>query len=264
MQVTLDNVQQLRMQNKRRQGERFWFHSVTSWTDWFKFFFFRSSHWWHIQWYNNEPELENDDNEDGNSSGSDDEDIQPKRPKRILTYQRKVHSIDTALDETNYTAMTLPEELKTIQGIAKGYKNCSDTVYEFSNQKPIDNRGRQRQADILVGKPGPTATGKNTLTAIDAFYKFFTNEMIAHILERTNAIIGKILESTPEKLLSRDNFMKETTAIEIRSFIGLLIYKGLYKLNTFRISRLFSERYGPPMFSGTISRNRFFIIFANL
>ena len=54
--------------------------------------------------------------------------------------------------------MTLPKELKTIQRITKGDKNCPDTVHELFNQKPINNRGRQRRADILVGKPGPTAT----------------------------------------------------------------------------------------------------------
>ena len=91
--------------------------------------------------------------------------------------------------------MTLREELKTIQGIAKGNKNCPDIVYEVSNQKTINNRGCQRRADILVGKPGSTATGKNTPTSIDAFYNFSTNEMIHLILERTNAKIAKILDN---------------------------------------------------------------------
>ena len=169
--------------------------------------------------------MENDDNEDGNSGDSDDKHIQSKRPKQILTYQRKVNSINTILDETNYTPMTLPEELKAIQGTGKGDKNCPDIVYEFSNQKRTNNRGRQQRADMLVGKPCPTTTDKNTPTAIDAFYKFFTNEMIDLILERTNAKIAKIMDNAPEELLSRDNFMKETTAIEIRVFISLLIYK---------------------------------------
>ena len=137
--------------------------------------------------------------------------------------------------------MTLPEELKPIQEIAKGDENCADIVYEFSNQKPIYNRGRQRRADIQVGKVGPTTTGKNTRTAIDAFYKFFTNEIISLILERTNAKIAKILDKAPTELLSRDNFMKGTFATEIRTFIGLLIYKGLYKLSTFRNTRIFSD-----------------------
>ena len=119
--------------------------------------------------------MKNDDNEDSDSSNSNDGYIQPKRPKRILIHQRKVHPIDTTLDETNYTPMKLPEKLKTIQGIGKGDKNCPDTVYEFSNQKPINNIGRQWQADILAGKQSTAATYKNNPTTIKALYKFFVN-----------------------------------------------------------------------------------------
>ena len=203
--------------------------------------------------------MENDDNEDGSSSKSDDKHIQPKRPKWILTYQRKVHPIDTALDETNFTLMTLPEELKTIQGIAKGDKNFTDTVNEFSNKKPISSRGCQQRAYILVGKPGPTATGKNTPTAIDAFYKFCTNEMIDLILERTSVKIAKILDNSPEELHSQFNFMKETGAVEICAFIGLLIYKGLYKLNTYLELPDSSEKDMDHQSSVLLSRNRFFL-----
>ena len=124
---------------------------------------------------NNYPELDNYDHEDGNSSNSNDGYIQPKRQKRILIHQRKVHPIDTALDETNYTLMKLPEKLKTVQGIGKWDKSCPDTVYVFSNQKPINNIGRQWEADILVGKQSTAATYKNNPTTIKAFYKFFAN-----------------------------------------------------------------------------------------
>ena len=59
--------------------------------------------------------------------------------------------------------------------------------------------------------------------------------------------------------------MKKATAIEILVFISLLIHKGkcllihkgLYKLNTFRITRLFSERYGLPIFSAIMFWKRF-------
>lgn len=51
--------------------------------------------------------------------------------------------------------------------------------------------------------------------------------------------------------------MKKATAIEILAFVSLHIYKGLYKLNAFRITRLFSERYGLPIFSAIMFRKRF-------
>ena len=38
-----------------------------------------------------------------------------------------------------------------------------DTVYEFSNQKSINNGGHQRRPDVLVGKPGPADKAKTLL-----------------------------------------------------------------------------------------------------
>ena len=81
----------------------------------------------------------------------------------------------------------------------------------------------------MVEKPGPIASDKKITTAINAFYNFFINEVIDIILEKINAKIVKILDNAPEELLSRDSFMKETTAIEICAFIGSLIYRGCTK-----------------------------------
>ena len=97
---------------------------------------------------------------------------------------------------------------------------------------------------------------------IDAFYRFFTNEMIDLILHRTNAKIVNIGDNAPEELLYRGNFMKETTTTKIGAFIGLLIYNELYKVSTFKIARL--ERYGAPILSTTMSWNRFFFIRTSL
>ena len=116
---------------------------------------------------NNEPELENDGNENGSNSDSDHEHIQDldsdSNSKRILTYQRKVHSIDTTLEESNYTPMTLPEELKTIQGIAKGDKNmikCMIQCMSFLIKKRSVTEGTsdeqifwlENQAQLLQAK----------------------------------------------------------------------------------------------------------------
>ena len=97
---------------------------------------------------------------------------------------------------------------------------------------------------------------QTTRNVIDAFYRFFTNEMIDLILHRTNAKIVNIGDNAPEELLYRGNFMKETTTTKIGAFIGLLIYNELYKVSTFKIARL--ERYGAPILSTTMSWNRFF------
>ena len=52
--------------------------------------------------------------------------------------------------------------------------------------------------------------------------------------------------------------------MELKAFIGLFLYRGLYKLNTMGIRKLFSDSYGPPMFSAVMSRNRFSFILHNL
>ena len=44
----------------------------------------------------------------------------------------------------------------------------------------------------------------------------------------------------------------------------LCYYRGLYKLNSISIQKLFSEKFGPPQFSATMSRNRFLFILRHL
>lgn len=185
-------------------------------------------------------------------------------PKRMLTYQRKVHCIDTALDENNYTPMQIPKESKTMERIAKGNKNIPDVRYHFTNQPTKNLQGRQRRVDILHGKPGPTAKSKNTATPVDAFYMYFTNDMIDVIIKRTNEKIDTIICSASEETIKKCPFVKKITPLEVRAFIGLMLYRGLYKLNTFTVRKLFSDRYGPPIFSATMSRHRFYFLIANL
>ena len=195
--------------------------------------------------------MEIDNNKDGSSSDSNDGHIQPKRPKQIPTYQCNVHSIGTTLGETNYTQMTFPENLKTIQGTPKkGIKTvliqCMNflvktrSITEDANDERmfwLENQAQPLQAQI------PHQQSMH-------FINVFTSKIIDPILKRTNAKTAKICDNAPEELLSKDTFMKETTPTH--TFIGLFIYKGFYKLNMFRITRLLSERYGPPIFSAVM------------
>ena len=57
---------------------------------------------------------------------------------------------------------------------------------------------------------------------------------------------------------SRYSYMKEVTVEDIYAFIGL------YKLNTLSADKLFSNDFGPSIFSSTMSRNRFVFIRAHL
>ncbi|XP_057293812.1 uncharacterized protein LOC130622372 [Hydractinia symbiolongicarpus] len=157
----------------------------------------------------------------------------PRYPKRMLTYQRKVHSIESALDESSYQPINIPEKKPHIIG-------------------------RQRRADVIKDKPGPVPRARNTCEPVDAFHMFFTKEMFELILENTNRKINNLRASLSEEKLQ--SFMKITIIDEIQAFVGLMLYRGLFSLNNFSLLKLFSDKYGPPIFAATMSRNRFFFL----
>ena len=51
--------------------------------------------------------------------------------------------------------------------------------------------------------------------------------------------------------------MKKVTVEKVYAFIGLYLYRGLYKLNTLSAAKLFSNDFGPSIFSAIMSKNRF-------
>ena len=96
------------------------------------------------------------------------------------------------------------------------------------------------------------------------FPYFFTDELFAVITMHTN----KRIEETIQGIIDKDGKMyaqiKVTTIIEMKAFIGLMYYRGLYGQNNHRLDMLFSERHGAPVFSATMSRMRFQFILAHL
>ena len=52
--------------------------------------------------------------------------------------------------------------------------------------------------------------------------------------------------------------------MELKALTELFLYRGLYKLNSSGIRKLFSDCWGPPIFSAVMSRNRFAFILHNL
>ena len=90
--------------------------------------------------------------------------------------------------------------------------------------------------------------------------------MLADVLHHTNKKIDSLLAKLSADF-NKDfkySFVKEVSEMELKAFIGLFLYRGLYKLNTMGIRKLFSDSYGPPMFSAVMSRNRFAFILHNL
>ena len=179
--------------------------------------------------------------------------------------QRLVHSIDTALDLNNYNPFELPDEHKTKKGIVKDRHKNNDIHYKFANQPTNAHVGRNNRANVIRGREGFAPFAKDTRTNKEAFEHFITRDIIHKVVNYTTLKIEKLVAELPDDF---DNnkypFIKPTIPSEISAFVGLFLYRGLYKLNTISINKLFSTNYGPPIFSATMSRNRFTFLLANL
>ena len=83
---------------------------------------------------------------------------------------------------------------------------------------------------------------------------------------RTNEKIESFRQTVDPKIFEGDKcpYLKETNAAEIYAFIGLVYARGLQGQNSVRTELLFSENYGHPIFSATMSKNRFKFLFSKI
>ena len=103
-------------------------------------------------------------------------------------------------------------------------------------------------------------------TGIDHFLLVITHEMLADVLYHTKKKIDLLLAKLPADF-NKDfkySFVNQVSEMELKVFVGLFLYRGLYKRNTMGNRKLFSDSYGPPMFSAVMSRNRLAFILHNL
>ena len=87
----------------------------------------------------------------------EEEKISLKRRRKMFTYQRKLHNIDSALDENNYMAVSPPTVERVIVGNLDPptTKKANPEQITFTNVPP-QRFGRQRSCDVIKGKPGVT------------------------------------------------------------------------------------------------------------
>ena len=237
----------------------------------------------HLDEEEEQEEIDNDEEEDGQVE--EDQDIEDERGagvpnreniiqvaranrlrRRQLTSQRLVHSIDSAIDLNNYNPFELPNEHKTIEGIVKVDRNKNNDIhYKFDNRPTTTHVGRNNRANVIRGRQGVAPVAKDTRDNREVFEHFINGDMIYKLVTYTNQNIDKLISELPDDFDRIKNpFVRTTVPSEITAFIELFIYRGLYKLNTISITKLFSTKYGPPIFSATMSRSRFTFLLANL
>ena len=221
---------------------------------------------------------ENNEENDGNENAEDNDidvgnrnngEVRSSRlQRRQLTKKQIVNSIDVPGNIDSCNPFPIPCSLKTYESILKVNNNKKrDVIRTFQNFPPRGNVGRNNRANIITGRKGPQPKAQNTPSLRTAFEIHFTADIAQSILLHTNTKVQNTLSKLPDNFVAQDSrysYMKEVPVEEIYVFTGLYLYRGLYKLNTLSADKSVSNDLGPPIFSGTISRNRFVFIRAHL
>ena len=118
------------------------------------------------------------------------------------------------------------------------------------------NRGQRHIQDIIRTPPGITHAAK--CNSIEEAFGFFITPAMADLiaLETNREARRKVRQWNDDNPENRREW-NEVDSTEIKAFIGLCLYAGLHKSNHEAVSLLWSENEGRPIFTATMSRNRF-------
>lgn len=211
-----------------------------------------------------------DNDEDGNSDIDLDIDatnnIQRQYKRKSYTYNRLVNSIDACLEDNNFELITLPEKLETIEGLLPDPANKKKKKKIVFQNRPRKQGGRQRACDVLPNRPGVISSAKSAKKPLEIVTLFFTDDMIKTIVDLTNVRIEVSLSRIDQEKFESSKYphFKVTNSVELKAFLGLMYYRGLYGMHTYRLDYVFGNAIGPPMFGATMSRMRFQFLLAHL
>ena len=202
------------------------------------------------------------------SDSDNDHDTSSPPPKRPRTSLRLVNSIDAALEEDNYEPMDVSGVARWTTWKAKLGPKKSKTAETITwTDEPPEDRGRQRQCDIVKEKQAPrTREARSCKTPREVFDLFITRSMVDTVVQSTNKRIQETINKLGDALEDDDTkpFVRTTDAEEIYALFGLFYFRGLLGVNLKAVHRLFPDRYGHPVFGGTMSRNRFSFLSGHL
>ena len=112
---------------------------------------------------------------------------------------------------------------------------------------------------MVKGPIGPVGIAKEATDPLSAWKLFFDQRMIALIVTETNNEIQRVRDSLPPDFVNspKVTYLHDTTISEIYALFGLMYYRGAFGQGMHNVDIVFSEKYGHPVFSATMSRNRF-------
>ena len=117
-------------------------------------------------------------------------------------------------------------------------KNSTKEIHFTNNPQ---NVGCVSRHDIIRGLVGLENAASKVKTEMDHFLSFITHEMLADVLHHTNKSIDSLLTKLSVDF-NKDfkyYFLKKVGEMELKAFKELFLYRGLYKLNTMGVRKLF-------------------------
>ena len=112
-------------------------------------------------------------------------------------------------------------------------------------------------ANIVREKFGPRNAALNATSMNDIFKAFISDDIVQLIVKHTNEEGEKTTKMWNEKHPGRIMKFEPTCDTEIWALIGLMILRGIYRGYREPVKDLWIIRSGRPIFTATMSRNRF-------
>lgn len=181
--------------------------------------------------------------------------------------RRGVTSLKMALEPDSFDKLKPSSELKKYL-VKVGAKVRPEKKIVWTNQK-VQTAGRQKAHNIIPNKPGlVTEAAKNAKSALKAFELFFDPRLMNLMVTQTNRSIQETRASMPAKTLNSDKnpHFGDTDELELKTLIDLYYYKAMFNQSLESVNHLFEIQQDlcHPIYSATMSRNRFKFLSAHL
>ena len=188
--------------------------------------------------------------------------------RRQLTRDRLIHDLESALNEQNYIPLSLPTTEKTFTSYLENPKPPHNLGVQIKWSNVCSSRGRQTQLNIIKDKTGVREEVKDKKSPLQAWMLFFTKTMLDIIVIETNRKIEETMMQLQSMLAvdssSRYGYIRLTNPSEVLALIGIIYMRGLLGQAHQDTNVMFHKIFGNPVFSATMSRNRFKFLIAHI
>ncbi|CAK1598011.1 unnamed protein product [Parnassius mnemosyne] len=197
-----------------------------------------------------------------NDEDCTDDESQSLEPSRAVIEELLSDSEDDCIpsdhdSDSEYSVDSDDEDVLTSGESTKYY--YGKNRFKWSSEPPSRNiRTQSHNILRLPSNQNDLVTENGPISPLDAFQLIFDNQMIETILEWTN----KKLEIVRETISPKEQYaFKETSQIELKGFLSLLLYSAAFKSNHESVLSLFAtDGTGRPIFRVSMSKKRFLIL----